>query len=76
MDMTKQRPILVLCATGETRRRIVERLNARGRPVRVGRNVYLSDRVQRALGRPPRDFRDFARDAAATGIWGHSVAAA
>jgi uncharacterized protein YbjT (DUF2867 family) len=34
-----------------------------------GRNTYLSDGVQRALGRPPRDFRDFARDAAATGIW-------
>ncbi|MCP3997692.1 MAG: NAD(P)H-binding protein [bacterium] len=35
-----------------------------------GRNSYLSDGVQRALGRPPRDFADFARDAAATGVWG------
>ena len=34
-----------------------------------GRNAHLSDGVQRALGRPPRDFRDFARDAATTGIW-------
>jgi uncharacterized protein YbjT (DUF2867 family) len=34
-----------------------------------GRNTYLSDGVQRALGRPPRDFADFARDAAATGVW-------
>jgi uncharacterized protein YbjT (DUF2867 family) len=34
-----------------------------------GRNVYLSDGVQRALGRPPRDFADYARDAAATGVW-------
>jgi uncharacterized protein YbjT (DUF2867 family) len=34
-----------------------------------GRNAHLSDGVQRALGRPPRDFADFARDAAATGIW-------
>ena len=34
-----------------------------------GRNAYLGDGVQRALGRPPRDFADFARDAAATGIW-------
>ena len=25
--------------------------------------------VQRALGRPPRDFRDYARDAAAAGAW-------
>jgi uncharacterized protein YbjT (DUF2867 family) len=41
-----------------------------------GRNTYLSDGVQRALGRPPRDFHDFARDAAATGIWNGSAAAA
>jgi uncharacterized protein YbjT (DUF2867 family) len=34
-----------------------------------GRNAHLADGVQRALGRPPRDFADFARDAAATGIW-------
>jgi hypothetical protein len=34
-----------------------------------GRNSYLTDGVQRALGRPPRDFADFARDAAATGVW-------
>jgi uncharacterized protein YbjT (DUF2867 family) len=40
-----------------------------------GRNAYLSDGVQRALGRPPRDFRDFARDAAATGVWNGSTAA-
>jgi uncharacterized protein YbjT (DUF2867 family) len=41
-----------------------------------GRNAYLADGVQRALGRPPRDFRDFARDAAATGVWDGSAAAA
>jgi hypothetical protein len=34
-----------------------------------GRNAHLADGVERALGRPPRDFRDFARHAAATGIW-------
>jgi uncharacterized protein YbjT (DUF2867 family) len=34
-----------------------------------GRNAWLADGVQRALGRPPRDFRDFAREAAATGVW-------
>ena len=34
-----------------------------------GRNAQLSDGVQRALGRPPRDFADFARRAAATGCW-------
>jgi hypothetical protein len=34
-----------------------------------GRNAYLGDGVQRALGRPPRDFADFARGGAAAGIW-------
>jgi uncharacterized protein YbjT (DUF2867 family) len=34
-----------------------------------GRNAHLADGVQRALGRQPRDFTDYARDAAATGIW-------
>ena len=34
-----------------------------------GRNASLTDGVQRALGRPARDFRDFARRAAAAGAW-------
>jgi uncharacterized protein YbjT (DUF2867 family) len=34
-----------------------------------GRNAHLSDGVQQALGREPRDFADYARDAAATGVW-------
>lgn len=34
-----------------------------------GRNAYLTDGVQRALGREPRDFSDYAREVAATGIW-------
>jgi uncharacterized protein YbjT (DUF2867 family) len=34
-----------------------------------GRNARLEDGVQRALGRAPRDFADYARDAAATGVW-------
>ena len=34
-----------------------------------GRNAHLSDGVQRALGREPRDFTDYARAAAATGVW-------
>jgi uncharacterized protein YbjT (DUF2867 family) len=34
-----------------------------------GRNEYLTDGVQRALGRPPRDFSDYVRDTAASGIW-------
>jgi uncharacterized protein YbjT (DUF2867 family) len=34
-----------------------------------GRNSHTTDGVQRALGRAPKDFSDFARDAAATGVW-------
>jgi len=34
-----------------------------------GRNSHLTDGVQQALGRPPRDFADYARDAAASGVW-------
>lgn len=34
-----------------------------------GRNAYLAAGVQRALGRPARDFSDYARDAAASGVW-------
>lgn len=35
-----------------------------------GRNARVADGVQRALGREPRDFGDFARRTAATGVWG------
>jgi uncharacterized protein YbjT (DUF2867 family) len=34
-----------------------------------GRNAHPADGVKRALGREPRDFADYARDAAATGVW-------
>jgi uncharacterized protein YbjT (DUF2867 family) len=34
-----------------------------------GRNAAPSDGVQRALGRPPRDFWDYARTTAASGVW-------
>jgi uncharacterized protein YbjT (DUF2867 family) len=34
-----------------------------------GRNARLADGVQRALGREPRDFADYARRTAATGVW-------
>jgi uncharacterized protein YbjT (DUF2867 family) len=34
-----------------------------------GRNAHLADGVQRALGREPKHFADYARDAAATGVW-------
>jgi uncharacterized protein YbjT (DUF2867 family) len=32
-------------------------------------NATVADGVRQALGREPRDFSDFARDAAATGVW-------
>lgn len=34
-----------------------------------GRNAYPCDGVQRALGRAPKDFRDYARAAARSGAW-------
>jgi uncharacterized protein YbjT (DUF2867 family) len=41
-----------------------------------GRNVHPADGVQRALGREPRDFAQYARDAAATGIFNRPFNAA
>lgn len=40
-----------------------------------GRNAHLTDGVQRALGRAPRDFRDYAREAAASGVFDTARAA-
>lgn len=34
-----------------------------------GRNAGLSDGVERALGRKPKDFADYARDAVQAGMW-------
>jgi len=34
-----------------------------------GRNAWVADGVQRALGREPRDFADYCRAAAASGVW-------
>ena len=39
-----------------------------------GRNAHLTDGIQRALGREPRDFADYARDAAASGVWNVPIA--
>jgi uncharacterized protein YbjT (DUF2867 family) len=38
-----------------------------------GRNAALTDGVRRALGREPRDFSDFAREAAEIGVWSASA---
>jgi uncharacterized protein YbjT (DUF2867 family) len=40
-----------------------------------GRNATLAGGVQRALGREPRDFAAYARDAAAAGVWDGSAMA-
>jgi uncharacterized protein YbjT (DUF2867 family) len=34
-----------------------------------GRNAHLTDGVQRALDREPRDFADYVRNTAPTGVW-------
>ncbi|WP_405607273.1 hypothetical protein [Streptomyces sp. NBC_01508] len=38
-------------------------------PLRRGLDSHVSDGVRRALGREPRDFRAFAKSAAANGAW-------
>jgi uncharacterized protein YbjT (DUF2867 family) len=50
-------------------REFVELLTYLFSEVLDGRNAHLADGVRRALGREPRDFRDYARNAAATGVW-------
>jgi uncharacterized protein YbjT (DUF2867 family) len=40
-----------------------------------GRNADVCDGVQRVLGRPPRDFADYAREAASRGVWHVAVPA-
>ena len=34
-----------------------------------GRRAQLTDTVERILGRPPRDFAEYAHETAATGVW-------
>ena len=41
-----------------------------------GRNAHLADGVQRALGREPHDFGDYARETAAAGVWDTSAVTA
>jgi len=44
--------------------------------IRNHRSEYVSDGVQQVLGRSPRDFTDWARETAKTGVWAASAAAA
>jgi hypothetical protein len=83
MTPTRQqsKPTLVLGGTGKTGRRALERLEALGLPVRVGSRSgeppfdwtaatpAWPTAFSAALGRAPRDFSAYVRDAAATGIW-------
>ncbi len=41
-----------------------------------GRNADTTDGLARALGREPRDFSDYAREAAASGVWSASAVSA
>jgi uncharacterized protein YbjT (DUF2867 family) len=38
-----------------------------------GRNEYLTDGVQRVLGRAPKDFSDYAWETAAAGVWAQAA---
>ncbi len=49
---------------------VVELLTYLFKEVVDGRNADTTDGVERALGRAPRDFREYAREAAASGVWG------
>ena len=48
---------------------VIELLGYLFREVLDGRNAHVTDGVRRALGREPRDFAQYARDAATTGVW-------
>ncbi|HWD42893.1 MAG TPA: NmrA family transcriptional regulator, partial [Actinomycetota bacterium] len=54
---------------------VVELLTYLFSEVMDGRNAATTDGVRRALGRDPRDFADYARAAAATGVWNDPAAA-
>jgi uncharacterized protein YbjT (DUF2867 family) len=53
---------------------VVELLTYLFSEVLDGRNARLADGVQRALGRAPKDFAEFARDAARAGTWNLALA--
>lgn len=55
---------------------VIELLTYLFSEVMDGRNATTTDGVRRALGRDPQDFGRYARNAAATGVWNGSAAAA
>jgi hypothetical protein len=52
-----------------TEREIIDLLNELFTVVLDGRNTCIADGVERALGRPAKDFADYARETAASGVW-------
>jgi uncharacterized protein YbjT (DUF2867 family) len=55
---------------------VIELLTYLFSEVMDGRNADTTDGVRRALGREARDFGDYARDAAASGVWNASAVTA
>jgi uncharacterized protein YbjT (DUF2867 family) len=53
---------------------VVELLSYLFSEVLDGRNAHVTNGVQRALGREPREFADYVRDAAASGVWDVAIA--
>jgi hypothetical protein len=76
-DNSDEAPMLILCGTGKTGRRVVERLTARGRAMRVGSRsaapfdvedrstAFMSTLAARSV---PQEAED-APETAATGVW-------
>ena len=60
----------VAAAYEDVPREFIELLRYLFGEVLDGRNAHPTDGVQRALGREPRDFREYAQDTAARGAWG------
>ena len=56
-------------AAGQTPQDVAWLMSYLFREVLDGRNERVADGVSRALGRPARDFSDYARKVAATGAW-------
>jgi hypothetical protein len=51
---------------------VIELLTYLFQEVVDGRNADTTDGVQRALGREARDFGDYVRETAASGVWNAS----
>jgi uncharacterized protein YbjT (DUF2867 family) len=57
-------------------REVIELLTYLFSEIVDGRNANTTDGVRRALGRDARDFRDYARETAASGVWDASTVTA